>query len=147
VAIQYINQISSLSTFTGVDQETGDPLPTVTFSKKLWATEFAEGLTLAGLTLSWPDCTIYYQMQAYSIPAGSHAFVADATYDTAFDIWLDSSQPDALTIDTWLLDGLHDPPSPSPDTGGGQSERLAWGVAPAGGGELEIHVLRHVEEV
>lgn len=146
MTIQYINQISSLTIFTGVDPDTGDPLPTVTFSKKLWATEFADALSINGLVLSWTDCTVYYQMQAYSIPAGSHAFAADATYDTAFDIWLDSNQPDALTIDTWLLDGLHDPPSPSPNSGIGFSERLAWGIVPAGGGELEVHVLRHVEE-
>lgn len=146
MSIQFINQISSLSTFTGVDQETGEPLPTEIFSEKFWATEFAEGLTLSGLELSWPDCTIYYHMQAYSIPAGSYVFSADATYDTAFDIWLDSVQPDALTIDTWLLDGLEEPPAPSPDAGGGRSERLVWGIVPAGGGELEIHVLTHVEE-
>lgn len=143
--IQFVDQFSTLSVFTGSDMETGKPLPTETWSDKVWATEFAEALTLAGLTLSWTDCTIYHHRQAYAVPAGSHVFGADPTYATSVVVWLDPTSPDNLTIDTVLMDGTQE--APAAPIVVDDILRLAWGVIGAGATEMTLNVLRHVEDL
>ena len=142
--IEYVDQISSLSVFTGVDMETDEPLPTETWSDKAWVTEFAQLLRLGGLTLSWGDCVIYHHRVAYAIPAGSYAFAADLTYSTSVVIWLDPTSPDNLTIDVVLLDGTQEA-EPAP-VAGDDIVRLAWGTIRAGVTEMTLNVLRHEEE-
>ena len=144
MAIQFVNQVSGLSVFTGTDQETGAPLPTVTWSDKAWVTGFAGALTLNGLVLSWANCVIYHHRVAYTIPAGSHTFVADATYATSVAIWLDPSSSDYLTIDTVLLDGTQEPPVAPVVVD--DVVRLAWGVVGAGAAQFTLNVLRHMKE-
>jgi len=142
--IQFVDQISSLSVFTGVDEETGAPLPTETWSDKLWATKFAEALSLSGLTLSWGACTIYHHGVNYSITAGSHVFTADVDYSTSVVIWLDPTAGDNLTIDIVVLDGAQaGPPAP---VVGDDIVRLAWGSIGAGATEMALNVLEHREE-
>ena len=144
MAIEFVDQISSLSVFTGVDMETGEPLPTETWSDKAWVTEFAEALALNGLTLSWGDCTIYHHRVTYAIVAGSHTFTANPTYSTSVAMWLDPTSPDSLTIDVVLLDGTQEPeaaPVAVDDT-----VRLAWGTIGAGATEMTLNVLRHKGE-
>ena len=144
MSIQFTDQISTLSIFVGTDEETGDPLPTETWSNKVWATEFAEALSLDGLTLSWADCVIYHHHVAYAIPAGSHTFTADLSYSTSVVIWLDPSSPDNLTIDVVLLDGTKES-LPAP-VAVDDIVRLAWGTIGAGASEMTLNVLRHGEE-
>ena len=144
MAIQFVNQISCLSVFTGTDRETGASLPTVTWSDRVWVTRFAEVLALEGLRLSWGNCVIYHHRVAYTIPAGSHTFVADATYATSVVIWLDPSSLDHLTIDTVLLDGTQDAP-PAP-VAVDDIVRLAWGTIGAGATQFTLDVLRHMKE-
>lgn len=143
--IKFVNQISSLSIFTPIDLDTGAPLSTEVWSDKLWATEFAEGVRLDGLTLSWSDCKIYHQRQTYTVPAGSYDFMADPAYSTLVLIWLDPVSPDNLTIDLVLLDGLNEPLGAP--VAGGDIVRLAWGTLGAGATTLDLSVLRHVEGV
>ena len=143
MSIQFVDQISSLSAFAGTDEETGEPLPTETWSDKAWATEFAEALSLDGLALSWTDCVIYHHGVAYAVPAGSHTFAADPSYSTSVVIWLDPTSPDNLTIDIVLLDGTQEPeaaPIAVDDI-----VRLAWGTIGAGAAEMTLNALRHVE--
>ena len=143
--IQFVDQISTLSVFTGVDVETGEPLPTEKWSDKVWATEFANALRLNGLRLSWADCVVYCHRVAYAIPAGSYTFVADPTHSTSVVIWLDPTSPDNLTIDLVLLDGTQDPPlAPVAQD---DVVRLVWGTIGAGATEMELNVLRHKQEV
>ena len=139
--IQFVNQLSTLSIFTPVDRETGDPLPTETWSDKLWTTELAEALALNGLTLSWLACTIYHHRKVYTVPAGSHVFSADPTYATSVVIWLDPTVPDNLTIDVVLLDGTQEAP-PAP-VAVDDVVRLAWGTIGAGATDITLNVLRH----
>jgi len=139
--IKYVDQISSLSVFTGVDEETGEPLPTETWSDKVWATEFAEALSLDGLVLSWVACNVYVHGVTYAITEGSHEFTADADYSTSIVIWLDSGPSDNLTIDIVVWDGEHGAP-PAP-TVGDDIVRLAWGTIGAGASEMTLNVLRH----
>jgi len=142
MSIQFVDQISSLSIFTGVDMETGEPLPTETWSDKAWVTEFAEALALNGLVLSWTDCVVYHHRVAYVIPAGSHVFTADPAYSTSVVVWLDPASPDDnLTIDVVLLDGTQEPeaaPIAADDI-----VRLAWGTIGAGATEMTLNVLKH----
>ncbi len=144
MSIQCIDQISNLSRFTGVDLETGEPLPEQIWSDKVWVTEFADALALDGLMLSWSACTIYLRGQNYAIPAGTHTFTADPTYATAVIVWLDPTSVDQLTVDELLLDGLHEPPAAP--TVGADFLRLAWGTIGAGAAEMALHVLRHEED-
>ncbi len=146
MSITFVTQTSGLSVFTPVDRETGEALPTQTWSDRLWTTEFAEGLVLAGLTLSWAACTIYHHGVAYAIPAGAYTFTADPAYSTSIVIWLDPASPDKLTADVVVLDGAHALPEPAPISGD-DIVRLAWGTIPAGGTEINLNVLRHVREV
>ena len=139
--IQFVNQLSTLSIFTPVDRETGDPLPTETWSDKLWATDFAQALTLNGLALTWTACTIYHHRQAYVIPAGLHVFTANPTYAISAVVWLDPSSPDNLTIDVVLLDGTQEAP-PAP-VAVDDVVRLAWGTIGAGATDITLNVLRH----
>jgi len=143
--IEFVNQISVLSRFTGVDEDTGEQLPVQVWSDKVWATEFAEGLALEGLNLSWSDCTVYHQGSNHTIAAGSHAFEADAQYAMGVTVWLDPSSPDGLTIDEVLLDGCHD--APAAPAVGEDYLRLAWGEIPAEGVDFVLNVLRHRQEV
>ena len=139
--IQFVDQVGTLSVFTPTDEETGEPLPTETWSDKLWATGFAEALALDGLALAWGDCVVYHRRREYAVPAGSHAFAADAAHGTSVTVWLDPAQPDNLTIDEVLLDGtLEAPPAPEAD---GDAVRLAWGTIGAGAAEFTLAVLRH----
>ncbi len=143
--IQFVNQKSALSAFTPVDRDTGEALPTETWSDKVWTTEFAEALTLDGLTLAWRACRVYHRHQVYAIAAGVHAFTADPMYATSVVIWLDPTSPDNLTVDIVLLNGVSDPPAAplvSEDV-----VRLAWGVIPAGASAFMLNALRHVEEL
>ena len=142
--IEYVDQISTLSVFTGADMETGEPLPTETWSDKVWVTEFTESLRLSGLTLSWGACVIYHHRAAYAIPAGSYTFMADPTYSTSVVIWLDPTSPDYLTIDVVLLDGTQEG-EPAPVVTD-DIVRLAWGTIGAGATEMVLNVLRHREE-
>jgi len=141
--LEFVNQYSTLSRFIGVNRETEKPLPEKVWSNKAWATEFADGLTVAGLTLSWAACTIYLRDQSYAIPAGEHTLTADPTYSTAVVVWLDSTSGDNLTVDEILLDGLHEVLA-TPRVGE-DCLRLAWGTVGAGAVEMTLHVLRHVE--
>ena len=144
--IKYQQQYSNLSRFVGVDMETGKSLPEQVWSDKVWATEFADGLTLNGLALSWKACAIFLRGRSYAIPAGSHTFMADPTYSTSMIVWLDPASIDNLTIDEILLDGLlHDLPA-APEVVG-DFLRLAWGTVGAGATEMTLHALRHVAEV
>jgi len=143
--IEYQQQYSNLSRFAGVDMETGKSLPEQIWSDKVWATEFADDLTLNGLALSWKACAIFLRGRSYAIPAGSHTFMADPTYSTSVIVWLDPTSADNLTIDEVLLDGLHD--SPAAPVVNGDFLRLAWGTVGAGATEMTLHVLRHVSEV
>jgi hypothetical protein len=145
MAIQFVNQISSLSVFTPVDMETGESLPTQTWSDKLWCTEFAEALSLDGLVLSWKACHIYHRHQAYAVPAGSYVFTANASYATSVIAWLDPASPDYLCFDIILLNGVEEP-MPAPKCNN-DVVRLAWGTIGAGGTEMILNVLRHVVEV
>ena len=144
MSIQFVDQISSLSIFTGVDMETEEPLPTETWSDRAWVTEFAEALTLNGLALSWADCAIYHHRVAYVIPAGSHTFAADPTYSTSVVMWLDPPSLDNLTIDVVLLDGTQEA-EPAP-VAVDDIVRLAWGTIGAGATEMTLNVLRHKGE-
>ena len=144
MSIQFIDQISALSVFTGTDEETGEPLPTETWSDRAWATEFAEALALDELALSWADCVVYHHRVAYAIPAGSHTFTADLSYSTSVAIWLDPSSPDNLTIDVVLLDGTQE--SEAAPVAVDDIVRLAWGTVGAGATEMTLNVLRHGEE-
>ena len=143
MAIAYQQQYSTLSRFTGVDIETGEPLPERTWSDKVWTTEFAAALTLTGLTLHWAACTIYAHGQSYAILAGAYIFTADATYAKAIIVWLDPTSIDLLAIDEIMLDGLHEPPAAP--IAGDDFLRLAWGTVGAGATEMLLHVLRHRE--
>lgn len=145
MSIQFINQMSSLSVFAGVDEATGEPLPAETWSDKVWVTEFAEALSLDGLVFSWGVCNVYVRHQTYAIPADSHQFTAHADYPTAIIVWLDSDSDDNLTIDTVLLDGEHEAP-PAP-TAGDDCVKLAWGTIGAGAAAMTLNVLRHDMEV
>lgn len=143
--IDYVEQVSSLSVFTPVDEETGEPLATERWSDRLWVTEWADSLTLDGLTLSWGESTIYHQGQAYKVPAGSHTFTADSAKAVAVVVWLDENSKDFITIDEIMLDGATEPP-PAPMVGA-DVVRLAWGVIEPNAREMTLHVLRHVKEV
>ena len=145
MAIQYVDQISTLSVFAGVDMETGEPLPVEKWSDKVWATEFAEALRLNGLRLSWTDCTVYCHRAAYAIPAGSYTFVTDPTYATSVVVWLDPTSPDNLTVDLVLMDGARC--FPDAPVVAGDVVRLAWGTIEAGAADMELNVLRHKEEI
>jgi len=144
MSIQFVNQISNLSIFTGTDEETGDPLPTETWSDKVWTTEFAEALSLDGLVLSWGACNIYLHGVTYAVAEGLHEFTADADYSTSIVIWLDPESDDNLTIDIVVLDGEQEPP-PAP-VAGDDIVKLAWGVIGAGASEMTLNVLRHYTE-
>ena len=141
--IQFIDQKSALSVFTPVDRETGEALPTETWSDKVWTTEFARALEMAGLTLTWHAAIVYHRHRAYAIPAGTHTFGADPAFATSVVIWLDPTSPDNLTVDLVLLDGASDPPT-APVTSD-DVVRLAWGVIPAGASTFTLNALRHVE--
>ncbi len=145
MAIQFVDQISSLSVFTGVDMETGEPLPTETWSDRVWVTEFTEVLALDDLELSWAECVIYHHRVAYVIPAGSHTFIADPAYSTSVVIWLDPSSPDNLTIDVVLLDGTQE--AEAAPVAVDDIVRLAWGTIGAGAMEMTLNVLRHKGEL
>lgn len=141
MAIQFIDQISSQSVFTGVDEETGEPLPTETWSDKVWATEFAEALSVDGLVLSWAACNVYLHGVTYAIAEGSHEFAADADYSTSIIIWLDPESSDNLAIDIIVWDGESGlPPAPAV---GEDFARLAWGIIAAGSSEMTLNVLSH----
>lgn len=142
--IEFVDQISSLSVFTGVDQETGDLLPTEIWSDRAWVTEFAEGLQLDGLVLSWEDCVIYHHRAVYAIPAGSYTFTADPVYSTSVVMWLDPTSPDNLTIDVVLLDGTRE--AGAAPVAVDDIVRLAWGAIGAGATAMTLNVLRHKEE-
>ena len=144
MAIQFVDQISALSVFTGTDEETGEPLPTETWSDRAWATEFAEALALDELALSWADCVVYHHRVAYAIPAGSHTFTADLSYSTSVVIWLDPTSPDNLTIDVMLLDGAQEPEAAPVAVD--DIVRLAWGTVGAGATVMTLNVLRHKGE-
>jgi len=144
MTIQYVDQISSLSIFTGVDQETDQPLPTEIWSDRVWVTEFAEALALNGLVLSWTECVVYHHRVAYVIPAGSHTFTANSAYSTSVAVWLDPASPDNLTIDVVLLDGTQEA-EPAP-VAADDIVRLAWGTIGAGATEMTLNVLRHKGE-
>jgi len=145
MSIQFIDQASSLSIFTGTDEETGEPLPTETWSQKAWAAEFAEALSLDGLVLSWGACNVYLHGETYAVTEGAYEFSADADYPTAIVIWLDTESDDNLTIDIIVLDGEHVPPA-APAVAG-DFLRLAWGTIGAGATEMTLNVLRHYKEV
>lgn len=141
--LKFTEQYSNLSRFIGMDKETELPLPELVWSDKAWVTEFADALTLTGLTLNWTACTIYLRGQNYAIPAGSHTLTADPAYSTAVVMWLDPTSDDNLVIDEILLDGLHD--APAAPMAGNDCLRLAWGTVGAGATALTLHVLRHVK--
>jgi hypothetical protein len=143
MALSMIKQYSSLSRFSGVDVISGDPLPEQVWSDKAWATEFADGLKLDGLTLSWAACAVYLRNQNYAIPAGSYTFTPNPAYSTSVVVWLDPTSGDNLAVDETLLDGLHD--APAAPVVEGDFLRLAWGTMGAGASEMALHVLRHVE--
>ncbi len=142
--IRYVTQLSTLSRYTPIDEETGETLPEEVWSDRLWATEFADVVQLSGLTISWGNCRIYHRGRTFQIPAWSVTLQADPVYRKQVTIWLDTSSPDNLTVDEVLLDGVEVPPPP-PDVGG-DHVRLAWGTIEPGATDMVLYVLRHVEE-
>lgn len=143
--INYTKQVSRFSHFTGVNEDTGGPLPEEIWSDLAWATEFAQALSLNEFLLSWTACTIYLAGRDYAIPAGSYQFVADATYSQSIVIWLDETAPDNLTIDIILLDDQHSPP-PAP-IANGTILRLAWGTISIGASTMTLNALYHMEDI
>lgn len=143
--IKFVKQKSKLSRFIGTNEDTGDLLPEQVWSDLVWVTEFAEALSLDGLTLSWRACTIYMRGKAYMIPAGSYQFAADINYSQSVTVWLDDSASDNITIDITLLDGQRKP-DPAP-TANGDILKLAWGTIGANANAMNLNALYHVEDM